>query len=92
MDSANFAIRGFSEVRQEDFEYHSLGDALSLSQAYGALITRAKRTPREGAGRLPVLLLETWASYPTGHLPLLVGTLRQFFGEEGKEFRPCSRS
>jgi hypothetical protein len=31
---------------------------------------RGQLTPREGAGRLPVFLLETWASYPTNYLPL----------------------
>jgi hypothetical protein len=29
---------------------------------------RGQPTPREGAGRLPVLLLEIWASYPTEYL------------------------
>src|SRR5215212_10705029 len=38
---------------------------------------RGPLTPREGAGRLPVLLLEIWASYPTDYLPLQVGAPRR---------------
>jgi hypothetical protein len=30
---------------------------------------RGRLRPREGAGQLPVLLLEIWASYPTIYLP-----------------------
>jgi hypothetical protein len=42
----------------------------TLPRARGMIhLLHGQPTPREGTGRLPVLLLETWASYPNTYLP-----------------------
>ena len=41
---------------------------------------RGRLRPREGAGLLPVLLLEIWDSYPTDYLPLGRNTHRRTNG------------
>ena len=53
-------------------------------------LLRGRKTPREGAGQLPALLLEKRASYPTNYL-LLGRNSSPVLRRGRKGFRPCPR-
>ena len=79
-NSANFVITEFSEIRSWGTELEEFIGNSSLSIRLCVRYVGKRETSREGAGPLPVLLLDQGASYPTDYPSCLEA--REQRGEE----------